>query len=70
MRLGRLFIQVLTMKTKQINEDLMCVVQYVLSDLRVHRRRRVHRRHSHRRHSHRRHRLLKVKEIVSRDGYY
>jgi hypothetical protein len=44
----------------------MCVVQYVLSDLHVHRRRRVH----HRRHSHRRHRLLKFKEIVSRDGYY
>ena len=44
--------------------DFMCV-QYVLSDLHVRRRRRVHRRHSHRRH-----RLLKFKEIVSRDGYY
>jgi hypothetical protein len=42
----------------------MCV-QYVLSDLHVHRRRHVHHRHSHRRR-----RLLKVKETISRDGYY
>ncbi len=50
------------MTTNKIDEDFMCV-QYVLSDLHVRRRRRVH----HCRHSHRR-RLLKVKEIVSRDG--